>query len=344
MLELNVRGYVKQRESQVLEFKESFRYGDSLFEYARSLVGMANNQGGSIVFGVRDKPHEPVGLSDNRFEIFDAKALNKVFLEYFSGDVDWHSNTLEFFAKRFGVLSVSESKVKPIVCTKNHNKKNLREGAIYFRYRGETKEIRGYELVALLQSEREKEKLLWMKHIQSIAQIGPQSAQILDTYTGQMNVSGAKIIIDKQLVGKLNLIKEGQFSEKDGAPTLRLVGDLESLLDHDHVVFTENAYPHTQGSILEAIPIGPYEFQALVWKMGLKGDPKYHAEIKTGKKGAVQKYSERTVSHLKDFLRTQAEMLPKIKKEYSARKRGKDCQQGAAGDRPAFASLRQDGR
>lgn len=51
MIDLNERGHVRQRECQTLEFKETFRLGDALIEYARTLVGMANNQGGSLIFG-----------------------------------------------------------------------------------------------------------------------------------------------------------------------------------------------------------------------------------------------------------------------------------------------------
>ena len=173
MLELNENGYIKQRESQSLEFKLSFRFGDSLIEYSRSMVGMANNRGGSIIFGIKNKPHEPIGLTDDRINRFDTKELNQVLLDYFSSDVEWKLDTFCQFGKTFGTIKVQEAEIKPIICTKNHNKKKLREGAIYFRYRGQTKQIRYNELSVLLQAEKDKEKQLWMKHIQSIATVGP---------------------------------------------------------------------------------------------------------------------------------------------------------------------------
>lgn len=297
----------------------TLRFGDSLVEYARSLVGMANNQGGVIAFGIKDKPHEVVGLLDNRFESFDPKELNKVFLEHFSVDIEWHAEIQRLGTKKIGLLFVKEATIKPIVCIKNQSKKNLREGAIYYRYRGETKEIRHSELLALLIAEREKEKQLWMKHIQSIASIGPQAVQILDTFRGEMQLGGAKVLIDKSLASKLNVVKEGQFSEKEGAPTLRLIGDLEGLVDNDHVVLTETSYPHTQTSILKKLTIGKYEFQAAVWKLGLKGNPKHHMEIKTGEKGAVQKYTEQTVSLLREKIRSDGNFIKTVRDEYSAR-------------------------
>ena len=66
--ELNSKGFIKQRESFDLEFKEAFHYGDSLAEYIRSIVGMANNKGGEIIFGIKDRPREPKGLQNDKFE------------------------------------------------------------------------------------------------------------------------------------------------------------------------------------------------------------------------------------------------------------------------------------
>lgn len=317
MLELNERGYVKQRESQTLEFKQNFRFGDSVIEYARTMAAMANNRGGRIIFGVRNKPHEPIGLSDDRIDKFDPKDLNQVFLNYFSSDVEWKLDTFEQFGKRFGRITVEEAQTKPIVCARNHGKKNLREGAIYFRYRGQTKEIRYRELDALLQAERDKEKLLWMKHIQSIAAIGPQYVQVVDALKGEMDVGDAKVLIDSGLVSKLKLVKEGQFTEKDGAPTLRLIGDIEGLVSRDHVVYTETAYPHTQSSIIEKLPINSFEFQALLWKFSIKGEPRYHAKIKTGKNSHVHKYSNKLLSLFRERLRRIPNLVQKTRKEYS---------------------------
>ena len=47
---LNDKGYLKQRESVDLEYKENFSKGDSLFKYIKTMVGMANNRGGKILW------------------------------------------------------------------------------------------------------------------------------------------------------------------------------------------------------------------------------------------------------------------------------------------------------
>lgn len=321
-LKLNDKGHIKNRESQAIEFKESFQLGDSLYSYARTLVGMANNQGGSIIFGVQDKPHLPVGLKNDKFQTEDPKNLNSILLSSFSSDIEWEQNTFEAFGVTFGVISVSPATAKPIVCTRNHHKAKLREGAIYFRYRGETKEIRHAELQALLQAEREKEKRLWMSHIQSIASIGPQAVQIIDAQKGEMDVGGKKVLIDSDLVSKLKVIKEGHFDEKEGAPALRVIGEIEGLASSDSI-YTETAYPLLQQSFLDKLPINSYEFQAIAWKLGLKGDPRYHMEVSTGKKGKVQKYSTKALALVRDKIRQDPDFIAKCRESYAEFKKKK---------------------
>ncbi len=120
MIDLNERGHVRQRECQTLEFKETFRLGDALIEYARTLVGMANNQGGCLVFGVTNNPRIPAGLQDNRFSSFDTKDLNRVILGYFSSDVDWSMETFVVAGVTLGKIEVNRASLRPIVCTRSH--------------------------------------------------------------------------------------------------------------------------------------------------------------------------------------------------------------------------------
>lgn len=56
-------GTLIHRESQTLEFKESFNFS-AVAEYYRDFAAFANNKGGYLVCGVKDKPRrEKVGLS-----------------------------------------------------------------------------------------------------------------------------------------------------------------------------------------------------------------------------------------------------------------------------------------
>ena len=137
---LDDKGYVKRRESFDLEFKQNFQNGDNLLKYLKTLVGMANNKGGQIVFGIQNSPHIPTGMTNNRFLETDPKDIDKKIREYFSQEIAWKTDVHKIGEKSFGILSVEKSEDKPIICKKNKDDM-LREGAIYYRYRGETKEI-----------------------------------------------------------------------------------------------------------------------------------------------------------------------------------------------------------
>lgn len=56
---------------------------------------------------------------------------------------------------------------------------------------------------------------------------GPQNAAILDLDKGSVSKNDSQIlVVDDELVRSINWIKEGAFSEKEGAPTLKLIGEV----------------------------------------------------------------------------------------------------------------------
>lgn len=203
------------------------------------------------------------------------------------------------------MLSVEEADVKPIVCKKN-KADILREGAIYYRYRGETKEIEYPELIQILEREREKERLLWIKHIEKISMVGPRNVHILDKYNGEISFGERKVLLDKSLVDQLNFIREGHFTEKDGegSPTLKLVGTIEGLIDADNAVIDPNAmYPLTTKEVQTRLEVNSYEMQAIIFCLDLKNKPKRHTEIKQGtKSNPIHKYSTSVVEIIKKIM------------------------------------------
>lgn len=313
--ELNSKGFLKQRESYDLEFKESFHYGDSLAEYIRSVVGMANNKGGEIIFGVKDKPRQPIGLINDKFENCDPNKINQFISQYFSHEVHWNMETHEVYGKQFGRLWVEEAPQKPVVCSKVY-KSILREAAIYYRYRGETKEIGYTELSRILADEREKEKILWLRHIEKIGQVGPQNIHLIDTFNGIIQTGHGKILLDKAIADKLKFIKEGEFSEKEGAPTLKLIGEVTGIVDTTNMPKTDALYPYRFGDLKEKFDINNYEFQAILWKLSIKGNPKYHTEISTSKTSSTHKYSKEFSSRLKSIIERYPNWIKETTKEY----------------------------
>ena len=293
-LELNEKGYLKNRETHSLEFKESFHYGDNLAEYSRSMVGLANHAGGEIIFGVKDSPRIPIGLLTDKFENCDNRIISQFLLENFSHDFEWGLETFIFAEKKFGRIWVSSASKKPIICKKNY-KNTLREAAVYYRYRGQTSEIKFSELMQILDNEREKERKMWISHIEKVNRIGLDHIHILDSYKGELHYGTGKILLDKDVLGKLKFIKEGEFVEKDGAPTLMLVGKVENFVDGALAVPTDMVYPHLTGDVANKFSLDGFQIQAILWKLKIKGDLLYHSLTKTSKNSKVNKYSDKLI-------------------------------------------------
>jgi hypothetical protein len=224
----------------------------------------------------------------------DPKEIDSKIREYFAPGIRWNVAFQDFQGKPFGMLSVEEASAKPIVCKKN-KLEVLREGAIYYRYRGETKEIEYPELNRILEDEREKERILWMKHIERISMVGPRNVHILDRYNGEITYGDKKVLMDKSLLDQLTFIREGHFTEKEGegCPTLKLVGTIEGLIDVDNAVIDPNTmYPLTTKELQDKLGLNSYQIQAIIFCLDLKNKPKRHTEIKQGtKSNPIHKYS-----------------------------------------------------
>lgn len=60
-------GKLKSRESNNIEFKESFNKSN-FPKYAKTMAAYSNNRGGYIVFGITDKPRTIKGLQNDNFD------------------------------------------------------------------------------------------------------------------------------------------------------------------------------------------------------------------------------------------------------------------------------------
>jgi predicted HTH transcriptional regulator len=119
------------RESGWLEFKEQFNWL-SKDKYAKSMVAFANNKGGYIVFGIKDKPRELVGLQSNNFESTDEAKITAYLNDVFSPEIVFEKFIVEVRSKNIGVLYTHQAKYKPVVCSKNDN--DLKESDIFYTW------------------------------------------------------------------------------------------------------------------------------------------------------------------------------------------------------------------
>lgn len=167
MPELKRNGYkILTRESNTIEFKESFH---NIEKYAKTMAAFANNKGGFIVFGIKDKPRKLVGLSNSNFEELDEATITQFLNSHFSPEIQFKKYVSEEKTKEIGVLEIEESKDKPIVCIKQHNNGGISESDIYYRYNSRTEKIKYPELAKLFNAIKQNEQNKWQNLFKKIA-------------------------------------------------------------------------------------------------------------------------------------------------------------------------------
>ena len=238
---------LSSRENSRLEYKESFNWSNRA-RYAKTMAAFANNVGGFLVFGVKDSPHDLVGLGSEGFYRIDTAKVAGYLNSTFAPELAWEMFAVEFGGVRLGVIAVEPARAKPVVCAKGDGKE-LQEAEIYYRYRGRSERIRYPELERLIADRLGRDREAFMKHLRRIDRLGPENVGILDLGEGELTGSERGLLLDDDLVSELRVIREGRFVESDeaGTPTLRLVGDV-------HVVDSETLRPVR--TVVQAIAIG----------------------------------------------------------------------------------------
>jgi len=148
-------------ESTEIEYKESFSF-KGFKDYIRTFAGFANNNGGYMVFGVKNSPRKIIGLKSTRFDDLDQRKINQYFSEYLSAEIKWDCFLHKVDNKKCGLIYVKEAKNKPIIISKNDKK--IKEGQIFYRYAGETKLIKSSELQNIILNRVKKRKTEMAKY------------------------------------------------------------------------------------------------------------------------------------------------------------------------------------
>ena len=223
------------REGSTIEFKESYNHA-GMAQYFKTIAAFANNAGGYIIFGVANSPRRLEGLKGKnlaQFEGLKVEEFTKNLMEYFSPEIKWSHCTFEFKGMSFGVIYTYPLTKKPCICKKVYESQNpkytLREGDIYYRYGGRSERIHYEELNSIIEGERKREEQQWLDFTRRVARVGIENACLLDLNSGTVSGTGGTLILDEGLLSKLSFIKEGEFVESKGSPTLRLIGDIQQI-------------------------------------------------------------------------------------------------------------------
>ena len=221
------------RENSRLEYKQTFNWA-SRAKYGKSLAGFANASGGFIVFGVRDSPRELVGVNEEAFDAVDSADVSKYLNSAYAPELEWEMFDTSVSGVRLGVLYVEPATDRPVVSLRNDNREGIREADIYYRYRGRSERIRYPELQRLVLERQQRERDSWLSLLSRVGRIGVENVGVLDLVDGQLSGPGGNLLVSSDLLGKVQFIRKGRFAQvnEPGSPTLRLVGDVQSIPLH----------------------------------------------------------------------------------------------------------------
>lgn len=136
-------GKLKSRESNNIEFKESFNKSN-FPKYAKTMAAYSNNRGGYIVFGITDKPRTIKGLQNDNFDNMEQETFTDILNSFFAPEIEWECGCfLIDITKNDGAIEqkkdwldyAEESLYKPIIASKNCDSEKFANGDILYRYR-----------------------------------------------------------------------------------------------------------------------------------------------------------------------------------------------------------------
>ena len=64
------------------------------------------------------------------------------------------------------------------------------------------------------------------KHLANIMRFGIENAAVMDLATGEIDGKAGSFLIDEALLPQISFVKDGDFVERSGAPTLKLIGEV----------------------------------------------------------------------------------------------------------------------
>ncbi len=149
--EEDIRNILERKiETPNIDYKEGLIWNknnhDARLEIIKDILAMANTKdGGKIVFGVNDKNHDFIGISNESYDSFDVTPVNTLLHQYV--DPTFTCNVVKRIvdSKKLVIIDVPEFTEVPIVCKKSanstSNKEVLKKGGVYIRTNKCTSEL-----------------------------------------------------------------------------------------------------------------------------------------------------------------------------------------------------------
>ena len=217
------------RENSRLEYKERFNWSNRA-KYGKTLAAFANVSGGFIVFGVQDSPRDLVGVNGEGFDTVDPADVSEYLNSVYAPEFEWEIFSTHVRGVQLGVLYVAPAADRPVISLRN-DRDGIRAADIYYRYRGRSERIRYPELQRLVLERQQRERDSWLRLLSRVGRIGVENVGVLDLVDGRLSGPGGNLLVSSELLEKVQFIRKGRFAEvnEPGAPTLRLVGDVQAI-------------------------------------------------------------------------------------------------------------------
>ncbi|MFG1432124.1 ATP-binding protein [Xanthobacter sp. V2C-8] len=226
---------LKCGETDIHECKTSFGF-KHCGEWIRAVAALSNNKGGYIFFGAHDKDttncsdddgnYLVVGLKNDIFSKADPAEFTRIIRSNLDPTPTVRTTTVRVGGRTVGVMHVEQHPSRPVIVRNGDGTNTLKEGDIFFRYPGRSERIKYSDLRSMLDERDLTTRSSLIPMISRIISLGPDRTMIADLDNQVIGDSSRPIFIDQTLAEQLKFIKEGSFSETEGAPALRLVGDV----------------------------------------------------------------------------------------------------------------------
>jgi len=232
---------IRQKEHSEIEFKESFqspKHKDKKLH--KWIASFANANGGLIIYGVRNNG-ELVGLTNDKLKDFDNKDLSQELLDYFAPEIKFELFIKDVEGVELGFLYIHKSLEKPVVAIKSASN-TIQESDIFYRYPGQSRRISYGDLRNIMEEKYNRLNERWLKLMNNVASIGVENVGLLNIENGELIGNSNKLLIPEELLEKISFINEGSFVEKDGAPALKLIGDVLPVDSNKIIQLVEKRY------------------------------------------------------------------------------------------------------
>jgi hypothetical protein len=268
----DVNNIIKRRESHYIEFKSIFDWKTeaSRAAYCKSLAAFANNNGGALFFGVENKPHKIIGISN--FDDIDDADITNYINEIFTPSIQFERLSFVFKGLTIGVLYAFKSNSRPVICTKDTSKTNSSD--IYYRYSAKSTKIKAGDLIKLINEVKEEESKKWLKLLDNIGKIGIENTHLLNAMSGEIISENNTFLLDEDLLKEIKIIDKYSIHE-NGQPAVKIIGhipELARVVKKSAVIYEADLYKEF---LLNLQDFRPEELLRFVCQMNTASYPFY---------------------------------------------------------------------